>query len=91
MQEGGRWLLLPPPTSCSLQGLGPIRCTLLLALQASLRQVEARAEELKAAAQGHEGRAAEAAGELARANAALEKLGVSGRVARCGQLRTEAA
>ena len=45
-------------------------------MQASLRQVEARAEELKAASQGHEGRAAEAAAELAKANTSLERLGV---------------
>ncbi len=44
--------------------------------QASLRQVEARAEELKAAAQGHEARAAEAAAELAKAKTSLERLGV---------------
>jgi hypothetical protein len=39
--------------------------------------VEARAEELKAAAQGHEARAAEAGAELAKANAMLERLSVS--------------
>lgn len=50
--------------------------TLVPSLQASLRQLEARAEELKAAAQGHEARASDAAAELARANTALERLGV---------------
>jgi hypothetical protein len=39
--------------------------------------VEARAEELKAAAQGHEARAAEAGAELTKANAMLERLSVS--------------
>lgn len=55
-------------------------------MQASLRQVEARAEELKAAALGHEARAAEAAAELAKANTSLERLGVRGWVAFAGLL-----
>jgi hypothetical protein len=44
--------------------------------QASLRQVEARAEELKAAAKGHEERAKEATGEVVKANTIIEKLSV---------------
>ena len=61
------------------------------AAQASLRQVEARAEELKAAAQGHEARAAEAAAELGKAHTALERMGVRegpGPGRRCGGCRS---
>lgn len=66
------WLSTPAPSSVHH-------------LQASLRQVEARAEELKAASQGHESRAAERAAELARANTALERLGVGARCCGCLQ------
>lgn len=42
-----------------------------------MRQLEARAEDLKAAAGGHEGRARDAATEVAKGNRIIEKLTVS--------------
>ncbi|KAL4433886.1 hypothetical protein ABPG75_000327 [Micractinium tetrahymenae] len=57
------------------RGLAAEQAQRIKDMEASLRQVEARAEELKAAAQGHEARANEAAAELARANTAVERLG----------------
>lgn len=61
--------------ACALFTAEPCACATLF-LQASLRQVEARAEELKAAAQGHEERAREATAEVVKANTIIEKLSV---------------
>lgn len=47
-----------------------------LCQQAGVRQLEARAEDLKAAAGGHEGRARDAAAEVAKGNRIIEKLTV---------------